>query len=677
MQQPLHILIVEDCEKDRELVLRELERGGYQITSERVETAAAFKKALDAGGWDVIIADYNLPAFSAPEALRLLQESKIDLPFIIVSGTIGEEEAVAAMKAGAHDYILKHSLARLVPVVQREMREARARQERRHAQEAFSRLAAIVESSGDAIVGKTLEGIITSWNLGAERLFGYSAEEIVGRSVTVLLPPDRLEEETQILNRLRQGINVDHFETVRLHKDGRHIDVSVTISPVKDRDGVVIGAAKIARDITERRRAETSVAALSKLGQNLAAASTPEDAARVIGKVADELFTWDAFTLDMYVENEDQILSVLHVDTMNGQKQELASAVADGTPDAKSRRTIDCGAELILCNDVAAGGKRQSPVSLMKVPVRNQTRVIGIISIQSYRPKAYDHRSLRTLQTLADYCGGALERMRAREELRESREQLRALAAHLQSIREEERKLITREIHDELGQSLTGFKMDLAWIRNRMQSEDWNAIRQPILDKMVTMGKLLDGTATLMRRICTELRPGVLDDLGLTAAIEWQAREYQQRTGIVCALQMGLGDLNVDPDRSTALFRIFQEILTNVARHAHATRVEAVMEKVGPNVLLTVKDNGRGIKKNEIAGAKSLGLLGMRERAVILGGEVEINGVAGKGTTVRVKVPLPELSASSAEAEIGTNAGGAAQALLARENLKTKKKAIH
>jgi signal transduction histidine kinase len=133
----------------------------------------------------------------------------------------------------------------------------------------------------------------------------------------------------------------------------------------------------------------------------------------------------------------------------------------------------------------------------------------------------------------------------------------------------------------------------------------------------------------------------------LTAALEWQAREYQNRTGIVCEVRHELDEVEVDSERSTALFRIFQEILTNVARHAKATRVEAVLEKAGRALVLVVKDNGRGIKKSELAGAKSLGLLGMRERALILGGEVEIRGAAGKGTTVQVKMPLPGLNGDS------------------------------
>jgi signal transduction histidine kinase len=145
----------------------------------------------------------------------------------------------------------------------------------------------------------------------------------------------------------------------------------------------------------------------------------------------------------------------------------------------------------------------------------------------------------------------------------------------------------------------------------------------------------------------------VLDDLGLVAAIEWQAREYQSRTGIKCETCLELGEVEVDPERSTALFRIFQEILTNVARHARATRVEAILRKAGSDVLLEVKDNGRGITRGELAGKKSLGLLGMRERALILGGEVEIRGAAGKGTTVKVRMPLPAVPGMATAESIG------------------------
>jgi len=323
----------------------------------------------------------------------------------------------------------------------------------------------------------------------------------------------------------------------------------------------------------------------------------------------------------------------------------VPSTYLDEYPSGIARRVIDAGAELILKEDATAmlpgaiplGDIARPSASLMFVPVHNQTRVIGVLSIHSYKIQAYSRKTLATFQTLADYCGGALERMRARDELRNSREQLRALAAHLQSIREEERKRITREIHDEMGQSLTGLKMDLAWIRVRLQAGEVPANRQPVLDKLNMMGAVLDGTANLVRKLCTELRPGILDDLGLTAALEWQAREFERRTSIKCRTKLELGELTVDSERSTALFRIFQEILTNVARHAKADRVEVSLKPVGRVVLLEVTDNGRGISESEKAGLKSLGLLGMRERAHILGGQVEFNGAPGKGTTVSVR----------------------------------------
>jgi len=230
------------------------------------------------------------------------------------------------------------------------------------------------------------------------------------------------------------------------------------------------------------------------------------------------------------------------------------------------------------------------------------------------------------------------ERKQAEIDLRNSRDQLRALAAKLQSVREDERKLITSDIHDELGQALTGFKMDLAWMRNRLQTDDASA-RAQLLQKIAEMGALVDATANTIRKLCTELRPGILDDLGLTAAIEWQAREFTKRTGIRCAVTTQAGNLALDPNQTTAAFRIFQEILTNVARHAQASRVNVRLEATGKEVVLEASDNGRGIRESEIGGTKSLGLVGMRERALLLGGALELRGVPGKGTTVTVRLP--------------------------------------
>lgn len=232
------------------------------------------------------------------------------------------------------------------------------------------------------------------------------------------------------------------------------------------------------------------------------------------------------------------------------------------------------------------------------------------------------------------------ERKRAEDQLKTSREQLRALSAHLQSVREEERTRIAREIHDELGQELTGLKIDLSWLAKRLSEQNCDSTLSALLDKIKAMSESIDTTIQSVRRISTELRPGVLDAGGLTAAIEWQAQEFQNRTGITCEYILRSGNIILNQDRSTAMFRIFQEILTNVARHAKATEVNVSMKESADNLILEVRDNGRGITESEVSGNKSLGLLGMRERALLLGGEINISGMGGSGTVVTVRIPL-------------------------------------
>jgi signal transduction histidine kinase len=227
------------------------------------------------------------------------------------------------------------------------------------------------------------------------------------------------------------------------------------------------------------------------------------------------------------------------------------------------------------------------------------------------------------------------ERKRAEEELRISHEQLRDLSAHLQAAREEERTRIAREIHDELGQILTALKMDLSWL-----SKKFTKNQAVLLEKAKTMEKLVDSTLKVVKRLATELRPGLLDDLGLSAAIEWQAEEFQQRTGIQCDVIIDPEDIIVKGELSTAVFRIFQETLTNVARHANATQIHVLLKEEKDRLFLEVRDNGKGITTKQISDPKSFGLIGIRERAQFLGGEVTFQGIPNQGTTVTLTIPL-------------------------------------
>ena len=236
-------------------------------------------------------------------------------------------------------------------------------------------------------------------------------------------------------------------------------------------------------------------------------------------------------------------------------------------------------------------------------------------------------RSRRAFGTVQDVT----ELKRTEEKLIETSEQLRALAARLQSVREEEGIRIAREIHDELGSALTSLRWDLEMIKDKVPMPDLTA-------KITAMLELTDATINIVRRIAADLRPSVLDNLGLKDAIAWQAHQFQDRTAIAVHCELPHEDVDLSAQQSTAVFRIYQEALTNILRHAGATRVDVTMMAKDGAVALEIRDNGRGITEDEKSGRSSIGLLGMRERARLIGGEVDVTGVAGKGTTVAVRI---------------------------------------
>jgi signal transduction histidine kinase len=283
------------------------------------------------------------------------------------------------------------------------------------------------------------------------------------------------------------------------------------------------------------------------------------------------------------------------------------------------------------------------------IPFIFVTGVLGEeVAIEMLREGATDYVLKNRLTRLVPAVNRALseseqrrKRELAEEKLRRSHDQLRALTGHLQFVREEERTRIAREVHDELGQALTGLKLDLAWLAGRVSGA------REVQAKIKTMSAYIDETIQTVRRISTELRPGVLDSLGLAAAVEWQAADFQERTGIRCDVKIGVSEAIWDQEFSTACFRIFQETLTNVIRHAGATRVEVNLSHDDHELLLTVQDNGRGISEKEIAEARSIGLMGMKERAAQVGGEISFAGRPARGTTVTLRVPLPAAAAAS------------------------------
>jgi len=216
---------------------------------------------------------------------------------------------------------------------------------------------------------------------------------------------------------------------------------------------------------------------------------------------------------------------------------------------------------------------------------------------------------------------------------------MRALNARMDTLREEERTRIAREIHDDLGQALTALKMDCHWLNSKLKTVHDDELQTLVLSKTSAMIELIDATTRTVQRIARDLRPGILDNLGLAAALEWQVQELARHSGLTCRFQATPPDLQMAREPTTALFRICQEALTNVARHAQARRVEVTLQAQGQNVTLQIKDDGRGIEEEKLKKKGSLGLVGMRERARQVGGELEIESAPGAGATVTVRLP--------------------------------------
>jgi PAS domain S-box-containing protein len=480
--------------------------------------------------------------------------------------------------------------------------------ERNRAEEDRARLAAIVQSSDDAIVGKTLSGIISSWNEGARRLFGYTAEEMVGEPLSRLIPPDRLDEEPTILARLGRGERVEHFETVRRHKDGSLVDVSVSISPIRDASGRIVGASKIARDVGERKRAQ---AAIDQANERLREHAMVLELAPILVRDMDNrIVLWTCGAESLYGFSKEEALGRISHELFQTTFPEPLKHF-----DEILRRT----------------GRWEGTLVHRK---RDGERLVVASQQIIYRDAG--GQPVRILEANADIT----ERQRTETELNQSREQLRALADRLLRAREEEATRIARELHDQFGRYLTIIKMDVRSMERDLAGELTSDVAGILREKAQRIGQTVDETVQTVRAIATQLRPGILDDLGLAAAIEWQVNDFQKRSGIFCDLTLPGGDPDLSRDQATAIFRIFQEILTNVARHAQATKVWVHLEEEQDEIVLEVEDNGVGVSPAQLAERRSLGLLGMRERAAAFGGAVKIVGSKGQGTTVIVQMPI-------------------------------------
>jgi len=469
---------------------------------------------------------------------------------------------------------------------------------------------AVAESAPNAFVGTDSGGRIISWNEAAQQMFQYTAEEILSQPLTMIMP-ERYREACRKGMERYQGTGVRHVigKVVELHglrKDGGEFPVEISLSSWETNRGEVYHG--IIRDITERKRLEQELA-LREGSLNSFFTSAPAGLAIV-----------------------NTELRFLQVNDTLAQMHGLAAQEHLGKTVGEVLPKLAPVIEPIFRQLLATGEPALNFETSGETPAQP-----GVLRhwVASYFPIQGADGSPNSVGAIVVEI---TDRKQVEEQLRSSSEQLRALAAHLQSVREEEGIRIAREIHDELSPTLTTLMMDLSQLANGLTTD-----QKPLVGKIEIMSKLVETTIQSMRKIAGELRPGVLDDLGLVAAIDWQAQEFHTRTGIRCEAILPGEDIALDSARSTAIFRISQEILTNVARHSRASRVNITLREDAGNVILEAQDNGKGITEGEISSSMSLGLLGMRERALQFGGELKISGIPGKGTTVTVRIPLKQI----------------------------------
>lgn len=603
---------------------------------------------------------------------------------------------------------------------------------REHSQEEIitenNYLANLVEQTSDAILSTDANLNIKSWNKGAETIYGYKKEEILGKPLGSFLKSD-LDPETSkqlLADLIAKGYYSAEYVFYNKFNEPIYVQASVTV--LKDKLGNTAGYVAVHRDISQRRQLEQQLREFNQQLEQQVSEKTTELRA-VFERISDAFLGVDNQYQIVYANKKAELLfakdeqkkllgTEVH-DLFADQQSEAAVAIRDAF---ETREYVYLEAWLekfgrwfelniypsasglsVYLRDISTrkNALLELHASEEKYRLFFENSLDGILltngegDIYAANPAACDifgmteeeictlgrqgildesdmnwavffeernrngkakaelrhfrkdgsvffaevasvkfisaNGEIRTNTIIRDIT----ERKRAEAEVQESYEQIRRLTAHLQNIREEERTHIAREIHDELGQQLTVMKMDISWMKKKINSGDTAAV-PPKMDELL---EILDGTVASVRRISTELRPSLLDDIGLIATIEWQADLFSKRTGIPVKLNIGK-DLQIPGEHAIGLFRIFQESLTNIARHANASQIVIHLENNQKEFILYIEDDGDGFDKKQSPHPKTLGILGMKERALMMRGEFMIESEPKNGTKVRVKVPL-------------------------------------
>ena len=480
--------------------------------------------------------------------------------------------------------------------------------ERKRAEEYRFRHAAIVESSEDAIISKTLEGVITSWNAGAQKMFGYTEEEAIGQPITMIIPPELRGEEHDILRQLRDGKRINHFETVRVSNDGNRINVSITVSPVRDATGGIIGASKIARDITKGKKAE-------------AALRESEERFRLMANTAPVMIWMAAADKSCSYANQ-------HCAEFIGQPAE--ELLGNGW--TESIHSDD----LARCWDTyGAAFDHHRPFQMEYRLRRHDGEFRWVISSGVPRFGADG--------SFAGYIGSGIDIT----DRKLAEEALSSVSGRLIEAQDEERRRVARELHDDVSQQMALLQIGLEQFD---QEETW--LSSKALEKIHDLTEIADKVSSNIHDLSHRLHPSRLDVLGLLPSLAGVCSEFSKIHHL--PVQFAHHDIpeEISKDVTLCLFRIAQEALRNVVKHSGAAQAQVELLGLGNRIELCVLDTGVGFDPESVKGGQGIGLVSMRERLRLIGGDLTVESVSPHGTRIRARAPLIATGGTSKQQEI-------------------------
>ena len=471
---------------------------------------------------------------------------------------------------------------------------------RKKAEEEIRKLSHSVEQSPAIVMITDTEGIIEYVNSKFIKVTGYTVDDVLGKNPKILKSDEMSREEYEVLWKTIKAGGEWRGEFHNKKKNGELYWESASITALKDSNGQITHFVAVKEDITERKRAEEALQESQAKWRSITENSP------------DQIMMLDKDTNILFINRTVSDLT---------KEEVVGKSVYNFVPSVFHRRAREC------FENVLRSGKPGS-YEIEKSTKDGETQYFSVSVGPVYRGGE--------ITALVSSSTDITKQKRIEEKLKGSYVRLQSLAARLQMIREEERASVAREIHDDLGQSLTALKMDISWMKNNPEMNE-----RAKENKFDIMLDLINSTIQTVKRIATQLRPGILDDLGLVSAIEWQADEFQKRFRVKCNFTVNKKDGVVSNEIGIAVFRIFQETLTNVARHSGATVVDINLNfRDDGFFVMDISDNGVGIDEDQVRSSQSFGLFGMRERVNILKGEMEIVGEHGKGTKVRVSIPV-------------------------------------